>query len=171
MAHLLIAILHDESGHAGGSRKGYHVDMKKRSKTIIAVVLIALAIFGIKHSFNPEYRINNFINQNSEELVTIAEAYLNSDTTTKTYKGVEVEPVYRGTHDIIQFYYGGFGLAPSTTYYGFYYSPDDVPTPYQNVNCNLTALSDVEWEWSDGTDNGGRTKKVMKNWFYYEAWF
>lgn len=145
--------------------------MKKRDKKIIVVVLILLTICGIKHSSNPEHRINNFIKQNREELVTIAEAHLNSDPSITTYKGVEVEPVCRGKHDIVEFYYCGVGLVPSSTYYGFYYSPDDVPTPYQNTNDKLVAVSDAQWEWSDGTDNGGRTKRVMKNWFYYEAWF
>ena len=33
-------------------------------------------------------------------------------------------------------------------HYGFYYSPDDVPTAYQNTNNKLSAVSDDEWEWS-----------------------
>ena len=145
--------------------------MKKRNKIIVAVLLVILAIYAIKFISNPERRIKNFVNQNSEELVTVAEAYLNSDTTTKTYKGVEVEQVFRGDNDIVQFYYGGVGIVPASKYYGFYYSPDDVPTAYQNTKYSLSAVSDDEWEWSDGTDNGGRTKRIMKNWFYYEAWF
>jgi len=146
--------------------------MKKWNKIIIAAILIILAICAVKYISNPERQIKNFINQNNEELVTIAEAYLNSDATIKnTYKNVEVEQVFRGNNDIVQFYYGGVGIVPSSKYYGFYYSPDDVPTAYQNVNCRLSAVSDDEWEWSDGTDNGGRTIRIMKNWFYCEAWF
>lgn len=145
--------------------------MKKWNKIIITALLIILAIYTIKFISNPERRIKNFVNRNSEELVTIAEACLNSDTTVKTYKGVNVEQVFRGDHDIVQFYYGGMGIAPASIYYGFYYSPDDVPTAYQNTNNKLSAVSYDEWEWSDGTDNGGGTIKIMKNWFYYEAWF
>jgi len=146
--------------------------MKKWNKIIIAAILIILAICAVKYISNPERQIKNFINQNNEELVTIAEAYLNSDATIKnTYKNVEVEQVFRGNNDIVQFYYGGVGIVPSSKYYGFYYSPDDVPTAYQNVNCRLSAVSDDEWEWSDGTDNGSRTIRIMKKWFYYEAWF
>jgi hypothetical protein len=145
--------------------------MKKWNKIIIAAVLIIIAICAVKYITYPERRIKNFINQNREELVAIAEAYLKSDTTIMTYKGVRVEQVFRGNNDIVQFYYGGVGIVPASTYYGFYYSPDDIPAAYQNVNCRLSAVSDVEWEWSDGTDNGGRTIRIMKNWFYYEAWF
>lgn len=145
--------------------------MKKWNKIILAATFIFLAIYAVKFISNPEYRIKSFINQNSEELVTIAESYLNSDIAIKNYKGVEVEQVFRGKNDIVQFYFGGVGIAPASKYYGFYYSPDDVPAVYQNVSCKLSPISDDEWEWSDGTDNGGRTKKLMKNWFYYEAWF
>lgn len=145
--------------------------MKKWNRIIIAAALIALTICAVRYIFNPERRIKSFVNQNSKELAAIAEAYLNSDTTTKIYKGIKVEQVFRGNHDIVQFYYGGFGIAPASKYYGFYYSPDDVPTAYQNVNCRLSVISEDEWGWFDSTDNGGRTIRIMKNWFYYEAWF
>jgi len=145
--------------------------MKKYISIIIAAVLVILAIYTVNYVSNPERQIKNFINENSKELVTIAESYLNSDTTVKTYKGVKVEQAFRGNNDIVQFYYGGKGIAPASKYYGFYYSPDDVPVAYQNANCNLTDVSDDEWKWSDGTDNGGRTIRIMENWFYYEAWF
>lgn len=145
--------------------------MKKRNKIVIVATLIFLTICVVKFISNPEQRIKNFINQNNEELETIAKSYLNSDITIKSYKGVEVEQVFKGKNDIVQFYYGGVGIVPASKYYGFYYSPDDEPVAYQNVNCKLTSISDDEWEWSDGTDNGGRTKRIMKNWYYYEAWF
>jgi hypothetical protein len=145
--------------------------MKNRNKIIIVAMLIFLTICTVRFISSPEYKIKNFVNQNSEELATIAESYLNSDVTIKTYKGIEVEQVFKGENDIVQFYYSGVGIVPATKYYGFYYSPDDVPVAYQNVKCKLSSVSDNEWKWSDGTDNGGRTKKLMKNWFYYEAWF
>lgn len=145
--------------------------MKKYISIIIAAVLIILAIHTVNYISNPERKIRNFINENSKELVTIAESYLNSDTTIKTYKGVKVENVFSRNNDIVQFYYDGKGIAPASKYYGFYYSPDDVPAAYQNMNYNLTYVSDDEWKWSeDGTDNGGRTIRIMENWFYYEAW-
>jgi hypothetical protein len=154
------------------SQKGEsNVAVKKWKKLIISAALIILAICAVTYISNPERRVKNFVNHNSEELKLIAEAYLNSDTTIKTYKGVEIEQVFRGTHHIVQFYYSGIGIIPASKYYGFYYSPDDIPTAYQNVKQSLTAVSDKEWKWSDGTDNGGRTIKITKNWFYYEAWF
>lgn len=77
--------------------------MKKWNRIIIAAALIALTICAVRYIFNPERRIKSFVNQNSKELAAIAEAYLNSDTTTKIYKGVKVEQVFRGNHDIVSF--------------------------------------------------------------------
>ncbi len=145
--------------------------MKKLIKILITGILILLAICVVKIILNPEQRIKNFINQNKTDLTTIAESYLNSDTAIKTYKGITIEQVFRGENDIVQFYYGGVGIVPASKYYGFYYSPNDLPAVYQNANYNLSFVSNNEWKWTDGTDNGGITKKLMKNWFYYEAWF
>ena len=33
----------------------------------------------------------------------------------------------------VRFYCGGAGLAPSSSYYGFYYSPDDVPLDVEGM--------------------------------------
>lgn len=146
--------------------------MKKWIKIIVVLVLIIFAIYTVKYISNPERRIKNFINKNNKELAIIADSYLNYDTTIKTFKGVKVEGIFRGNNDIIQFYYGGVGIVPASKYYGFYYSPDDVPAAYQNIKCNLTTVFNDEWKWSEvSTDNGGRTIRIMKNWFYYEAWF
>nr|WP_320024126.1 hypothetical protein [uncultured Acetobacterium sp.] len=146
--------------------------MKKYISIIISAVLIILAIYTINYISNPERQIKKFVSENSKELVTIAESHLNSDTTIETYKGVKVEPVFSGKNEIVQFFYDGKGIAPASKYYGFYYSPDDVPAAYQNTNFNLAYVSDNEWKWSeDGTDNGGRTIRIIENWFYYEAWF
>lgn len=100
---------------------------------IVIAVFIIVTVSVVKYISNPERQIKNFINQNNQnnkELATIAEAYLSSDTAAKTYKSVEVKQVFRGKHDTVQFYYGGAGVVPASKYYGFYYSPDDVPTAY-----------------------------------------
>lgn len=145
--------------------------MQRSKKISIIVFLVVMAIYTGKVIFNPESKIKYFVRHNHEDLVTIAEDYLSSMTTIKKYKSVEVERIFKGKNDIVQFYYCGIGIAPASQYYGFYYSPDDMPTAYQNADYKLFPISDEEWEWSDGTDNGGRTSRIMKNWFYYEAWF
>lgn len=103
----------------------------------------------------------------------IALEHLNGDETVTEYKGIEVKGMYSGEHPIVQFYYSGTGIVTSSTYYGFYYSKDDVPAAFQNGAYELVPASDSEWAWEEdeGTDNGGLTKRITDNWFYYEAWF
>lgn len=151
---------------------GEYVAMKKYTKIMVITIFIILIICVANYISNPERQIKKFISQNSEELMTIAEAYLNDDMTTKIFKGVKVEGAFRGDSDIVQYYYSGKGIAPASKYYGFYYSPDDVPVAYENSNYRLSKVSDDEWKWlEENSDNGGRTIRIMQKWFYYEAWF
>ncbi len=70
----------------------------------------------------------------------------------------------------VEFYCGGSGLIPSSSYYGFYYSPDDLPLA---VDVTLTENLGPEgdgfgWEELDG-DNWYYTERIMENWYYYES--
>ena len=149
--------------------------MKKQAGITIGALtgagIIVLLIFLLAFGKNNEQKITRFINSNQANLEEIAMNCLNGNETTDTYKGVVVEGVYPGEHRIVQFYFDGTGLVPSTTYYGFYYSEDAVPVAFQNINIELVSTADNQWVWDDGTDNGGLTKKIAENWFYYKAWF
>lgn len=136
----------------------------------VSVILVAI-LSAFIFSRNDEKKITDFVIANHTELENIALSYISGDETLAKYKGVEVEGVYSGEHQIVQFYHSGAGLVPSTTYYGFYYSKDNVPVAYQNCGYETVPASDNEWMWDDGTDNGGLTKRITDCWFYYEAWF
>ena len=82
-----------------------------------------------------------------------------------------MEGVFPGEAPIVQFSSGGWGLVPSGTYHGFYYSESGRPAAYQNVDLELVPVSDTEWTWTDGTDNGGSTRRISEHWFSYKAWF
>lgn len=77
----------------------------------------------------------------------------------------------QGEHMMVDFYVTGLGIAPASTYYGFYYSPDDVPLVYGNYDIVLTQCDKNTWEWSANGDNKGVTKKIADCWYYYEASF
>ena len=134
---------------------------------VVLVIILSVLIF----SGNKQKRITDFVMDNKTELESIALSYLHGDIATTKYKGVEVDGLYSGEHSIVQFYCSGFGLAPSTKYFGFYYSEDDIPVAFQNVDIDLTSTVVDEWIGNDGTDNGGLTKKITDGWFYFEAWF
>lgn len=70
----------------------------------------------------------------------------------------------------VEFYCGGSGLVPSSNYYGFYYSPDDIPLAVDvTLTENLNPQGDgFGWEEPDG-DNWYYTERIMENWYYYES--
>lgn len=74
-------------------------------------------------------------------------------------------------HTMVEFFLTGRGLVPSSTYYGCYYSPDDVPLPFQNTDLPLTETEPGRWEWTGEGDNRGITQKIQECWYYYEASF
>ena len=140
-----------------------------------AVILSALIAVGLWMSKDMEGRVRDFVLTNQVQLEEIAGDCLAGKSFQPSYQGVRVDGVFSGadpaTDRIVQFCYTGFGLVPSSTYYGFYYSPENVPVSFQNTGLPLTTCEDGTWQWSDGTDNGGVTKSIGNGWFYYQAWF
>lgn len=76
--------------------------------------------------------------------------------------------VFEGEHDMVQ-----FALYSLTVRYtGCYYSPDDVPLPFQNAaGVSLQPNGEDSWVWEDETGNHGETRKLRDCWYYYKAWF
>ena len=143
--------------------------MKKR-----LYVLLLVAIFGVivlKIVSNPYAKISRYVNHNEGNLRASCEFYLEQKHVNKADTEIDVMGIYGGEHNIVQFFYSGKGIAPSGVYYGFYYSPDDIPVPYCNGNEELKMVSEDEWTWEEVGDNGGRIRKIRENWYYYEAWF
>ena len=131
------------------------------------VSLIALTVW----SRSSQNGIRLFVTLHQTALEEIAQDCLNDKAATDHYRGVRVEGVFPGETPIVQFFSGGWGLVPSGTYRGFYYSESGQPAAYQNVDLELVPLSDTEWTWTDGTDNGGSTSRISEHWFSYRAWF
>ena len=73
-------------------------------------------------------------------------------------------------NEIVQYTVKAFGLPSAGAYYGFYYSPNDVPAAFQNVHCILKEEGENHWSWSnDGAS--GITYKISENFYYYKAKF
>ena len=143
--------------------------MKKKT-----CILLLVAIFGVvilKSLFNPYMKIARYVNHNEGNLRASCEFYLDQKYVNKADTEIDVMGIYGGEHKIVQFFYSEKGIAPSGVYYGFYYSPDDIPVPYCNGDEELKMVSEDEWIWEEVGDNGGRIRKIRDNWYYYEAWF
>ena len=70
----------------------------------------------------------------------------------------------------IEFYCGGTGLASSSSYYGFYFSPDDVPLAVAVIPTEKLVPQDDGYGYNEPKgDNKYYTERILENWFYYEA--
>ena len=134
--------------------------MKKKISLLCLVAISMFIVYNIV--FNPYARISRYVNHNEGNLRASCEFYLEQNHVNKADREIDVMGIFGGEHK---------GIAPASVYYGFYYSPDDVPVPYCNDDYELNKVSDGKWTWKGEGDNGGEIRKIKDNWYYYEAWF
>ena len=145
--------------------------MKRKRIWLPAILLILCPMALSVWSRSSQTGISLFVTLHQRDLEQIAADCLTQSGAPDRYRGVRVEGVFPGEAPIVQFSSGGWGLVPSGTYQGFYYSESGQPAAYQNVDLELVPVSDTEWTWTDGTDNGGSTRRISEHWFSYKAWF
>ena len=75
-----------------------------------------------------------------------------------------------GGEAVVEFTTGGFGLAPSSSYHGVYYSADGEPAAFQNTDVPL-GPSREGWIWHGRGDNYGETRHINENWYTFYASF
>ena len=141
--------------------------VKKKRFIIISGILVCLAIFIslAVWSNSPEQKAERFVKVNG---LTFYDLVNSNQQIPTTLDGIKVD-VWSGEHTMYEFLLGtGMG---DTQYWGVYYSPDDVPLPYQNTDVSLIADDDGSWTWQTDGDNHGTTKKIIEKWYYFEASF
>ena len=143
------------------------VGLTRKNLVIMIVVFILLlcVIFA-------DRLIQSYVVVAKEHLQTYAEQLLESDERQSTRYGLWKVSSYP-EEQMVEFHTGGFGLAPSSTYKGFYYSADNVHKVFSVADKSLATM-DVDGNlasWSDGTDNHGTSMRITDHWFWYEASF
>lgn len=143
--------------------------MKFTRKSLIIMIVILILLLGMIFR---EKLIQTYVIVAREHLETYAEKLLDSDDRQSDRYGfwkVRSCP----EEQTVEFHTGGFGLAPSSTYKGFYYSADNVHKVFSVADKSLATM-DSEGDlatWTDGTDNHGTSMRIADNWFWYEASF
>lgn len=135
---------------------------------LTALGCIAVATALIVRPFSKK-SIQSYVLRNRDELTTYAR---------KVIEEHPMEPiewngwkVYYYADDMVEFCTGFFGLVPSTTYKGFYYSEDDEPHGFQNVPVAFVK-SENGWSWAESEgDNIQYTERIAAHWYWYEAKF
>lgn len=141
----------------------------KKKKRIVTIILwlAALAVLFIWSS--PEQKVDRFVAKNAEVL----EESLGTDLSGGYPGGLGIQ-YYNCWGEDSGHPIGEFCFVPSILhgrqYYGCYYSPDDEPRGFQNVEVTLVPDGENCWTWHAEGDNRGMTKKISDKWYYFEAW-
>ena len=168
------------------------MNVKKICGIVLKILLVISAIIVIRYiilisiimnssndnnPYNNYNDISKYVNENYEELEHIAIEYMNGNELDKPQyvKSISVhspDKLYVNSNNtIVEFHQGGRGLVSSSTYYGFYYSKNDIPASFQNSGGELTEYEKNKWSWKGVGDNHGSTIKIRDNWYYFEASF
>ena len=146
--------------------------MKKQTKVILSVVILAISVFVVKNIFfdkSHKEQIFEMVNNNVQTL--ISDVAKQDFSESMAIRGIEDVSVLE---EGVDFYCGGKGIAPSSQDYGFYYTEDDLP---KAIWCGVKYCDDsLLVEDGDGysTDyqyNYYYTEKIRDNFYYYEAHF
>lgn len=141
--------------------------MKKGIKIGITVLVCVLLLSALSIYTVPQLRVSRFVNTYHtliEDGLKAGNGVPADDAVILGYKAVNS---WEGTHPMTEFIIMSLG----NTYYGCYYSPDDVPLAFQNTDIELTSEEDNCWKWNAEGDNHGETSKIMDCWYFFKASF
>lgn len=136
----------------------------KRLIAITAVVILATCLLF----YQPLTRI--YVHLFHDHLQDYSETFLAESPGTSSQKYGLWKVTAHPEDNLVEFHTGGAGLVPNSSYEGFYYSADDVHLPFQGADVPLTIDGEIA-TWTDGTDNWGKSIRLRKNWFWFEAHF
>lgn len=133
--------------------------MKKFLTVTLIFVLVISALFLI-----PQLRVRMFVTLYHEQI----------EEGLRINGGVPADDAVIGGY----YYVNSWGEDPEMTefvileygktFYGCYYSPEDVPFSFQNKTDELIQKSENRWVWDKDTESGV-TSKIADNWYYFKA--
>ena len=106
---------------------------RKRLVTVIVVLILLLCMIF------REKLIQTYVVVARKNLVAYAENLLDSDDRQSDHYGFWKVRSYP-EEQMVEFHAGGFGLAPSSTYKGFYYSADNVHKVFSVADKSLSTM-------------------------------
>ena len=138
--------------------------MTKPVKALMVCCAMAL-LFTALSQLTPEKRVTRYVEAHQSELQAAMDAYFDRDQPLAYDGDIPAVNDWPGKHLMVEYL-----LFTGTGYYGFYYSPDDVPLAFQNAALPLTE-NDDGWQWQGEGDDHGSTRRLFPRWYYFEAHF
>ena len=140
--------------------------MKK--KCLVAGLVAVVMIAAIAYMNTPEKRVLRYYNANKEDLNQRVEAYMSGENLSWSGNSLKMVNAWPGEHEMVEYIL----LTRGSSYYGFYYSPDDIPLAFQNTSPLLVQEDGSNrWTWSAEGDNHGETYRIDDGWYYFSAFF
>ena len=134
---------------------------RRRVKWTAILIVIAIALSGIlAYSVSPRLRVKTFVSLHKQALEERIDAGLGIPANI----GIDYFNTWNGKNRMTEFILFIWG----NTYYGCYYSPDDVPLAFQNTDTELTQNGHDCWVWKVEGKHGA-TQKISDRWYYFEA--
>lgn len=125
-------------------------------------ILVAVVLFAAD---TPKKSTISYVQKNQAELEEYAAGF---SIANGSYNGWDVSS---WGNDMLEFTVGGSGFGSSTSYYGFYYSPIDVPLGFQGTDVDFVEDKDG-WRWEEENgDNWNYTEKITDKWYWFEMHF
>ena len=124
-----------------------------------AVLLVCAVIFFSE----PRARVKTFLTLNKGALEKVVEDGHGRAVIVSN----EVFHMWDGEHTMIECVL----FTRGDTYYGCYYSVDDVPLAFQNTDAEIVQTEENAWAWEAEGDNSGMTERIGEGWYYFEASF
>lgn len=142
---------------------------------LLQILLVFLFIFlvylGSDHL--NQQQIADLVSENRDRIEACIQA--GETDQLKDWKGVKDITIEK--NGCIGFYCGGDGFGPATSYFGFYYSPDDIPYDIEHMTYGGELLENKGgWIWQEYRgdqrgDNVFYTERICPCFFYYESHF
>lgn len=153
--------------------------IRKRGKRVVRLGIGVFLVLLLASQLHYEKRIQKFVLRHEEELTEFTKNYLAVEQRERRHmfeewkeeNGYSVQLTGVFPEDVVAFYMGGFGLAPSSVYYGFYYSPEDIPVGTGEDQLVKAEEDNASWSWQGYGDNGGEIRKIKPHWYYYKCCF
>lgn len=148
-------------------RKKVSTGHAKVITSFFIVLVIAITFF----IFDPLFSINRFVKNNYSELMEYAESMVQAGNNGECAIYGNFEVTYWADSNMVEFIVRKKGLGSSSSYEGFYYSPDNQLLAFQgNLVDFVPYKSGWIWEENDG-DNHEYIEKIMDNWYRFEIYF
>lgn len=152
--------------------------MNKRWKGILIAAIVAVFLVtpaflvGSLGAFSPAHA-RMIYSINSEQFEIAADRVLKqgSADNVRMPNGVKDIDLHNTHSGCVDFYMGGFGLVPSTTYWGVIYTTEDAPVGWGGLDVEF--VRDGEgWYWQEEEgDNSCSVTKLADHWYMYEMRF